>query len=188
VRYSTTLSRKIDVWLWERRFQSKNNLRTSYDPDCDYVDGEVQERNFGEREHSLAQGETIFYLAMRYPHLRRLVLPEQGVQIEPKRFRVPDVCIVNKSAPREPIVRTPPILCIEILSPEDRMSRYLERVDDYFKIGVPLCWIIDPILRRGWVATPGHLAEPPDGILRAGEIEMPLAEVLEPPEPGLPAE
>ena len=57
----------------------------------------------------------------------------------------------------------------------------MERVKDYFQIGVPVCWIIDPALGSAWVATPGHLAEPADGILRAGEIEMPLAEVLEQP-------
>ena len=27
-------------------------LRTDYEPDCDYVDGELQERNLGEKEHS----------------------------------------------------------------------------------------------------------------------------------------
>jgi hypothetical protein len=31
-------------------------LRTSYHPDRDYVDGEVQERNWGEFDHGLAQG------------------------------------------------------------------------------------------------------------------------------------
>ena len=36
-------------------------LRTSYDPDCDYVDGEVVERNLGERDHSSAQ-QLIFSL------------------------------------------------------------------------------------------------------------------------------
>ena len=30
-------------------------LRTSYHPDCDYVDGEVQERNLGEFDHAVAQ-------------------------------------------------------------------------------------------------------------------------------------
>lgn len=32
-------------------------LRTSYSPDCDYVDGEVQERNTGETDHGELQGE-----------------------------------------------------------------------------------------------------------------------------------
>ena len=32
-------------------------LKTSYEPECDYVDGEVQERNVGERDHSILQRE-----------------------------------------------------------------------------------------------------------------------------------
>ena len=154
-------------------------LHTNYRPDCDYVDGEVQERNVGEFEHSGTQIEIGFYLRTRYPRLRWRVLAEQRVQVRATRFRVPDVCVLAEDAPREKIIRTPPILCIEILSPEDRMSRYLERVNDYFEMGVPTCWIIDPIGRRAWAATPGHLDEATDGILRAGDLEMPLAEVLE---------
>ena len=34
-------------------------LRTTYDPDCDYVDGEVQERNLGELDHSDLQTEFV---------------------------------------------------------------------------------------------------------------------------------
>jgi Uma2 family endonuclease len=153
-------------------------LHTSYRPDCDYVDGEVQERNLGEFEHGSMQREILIYLSGRYPHLRRRLIPEQRVQVQPTRFRVPDVCILAEDAPKEQIVTFPPILCIEILSPEDRMSRYLERVKDYFDIGVPTCWIIDPVARVAWVATPGNLAEATDGTLRAGEIEMPLDAVL----------
>ncbi|HEX4133020.1 MAG TPA: Uma2 family endonuclease [Bryobacteraceae bacterium] len=154
-------------------------LHTTYHPDCDYVDGEVQERNWGERDHSSAQGGILFYLWTRYPSLRRRTLLEQRVQVKATRFRIPDVCVLAEDAPKEQIVRTPPILCIEILSPDDRMSRYLERVNDYFEMGVPLCWIIDPAAQRAWVATPGNLAEATDGILRAGDLEMPIAAVLE---------
>jgi hypothetical protein len=60
------------------------------------------------------------------------------------------------------------------------MSEVVDRLDDYFQMGVPVCWIIDPVKRRGWIALPGHLSEPADGVLRAGEIQMPLAEVVEP--------
>lgn len=31
-------------------------LATTYRPDCDYVDGELVERNLGEREHAALQG------------------------------------------------------------------------------------------------------------------------------------
>lgn len=43
-------------------------LRTTYDPDCDYVDGEVIERNVGERDH----GELQFGLAYLFRNRRRI--------------------------------------------------------------------------------------------------------------------
>ncbi len=96
------------------------------------------------------------------------------------RVRVPDLCILAENAQFEQVPRTAPALCVEIiLSPEDRFSAFMERLSDYFRVGVPVCWIIDPLARRAWIATPGQLLEPSDGILRAGEIEMPLRDVLE---------
>lgn len=66
-------------------------LHTSYRPDCDYVDGKIQERHLGELEHSSAQREIMFYLNDHYPQLRKRLLPEQRVQVSPSRFRIPDV-------------------------------------------------------------------------------------------------
>jgi Uma2 family endonuclease len=154
-------------------------LKTAYDPDCDYVDGEVLERNLGEFEHSSTQGEIIFYLKTRYRHLRWRVVPEQRVQVKASRFRIPDVCIVAEHAPREQIVRTSPMLCIEVLAPEDTMTGMMLKIDDYLEMGVPVCWVIDPVRRKAWTATVTGLSKNEDGILRAGEVEMPLHEVLE---------
>jgi Uma2 family endonuclease len=67
-----------------------------------------------------------------------LRLLEQRVQVGATRFRVPDVCAVLASDPVESIVRRAPFLCVEILSPEDRVSRLNERISDYFNIEVPL--------------------------------------------------
>ena len=154
-------------------------LNTTYHPDCDYVDGEILERNLGELEHSDTQSEIVTYLRTKYLAIRRKILAEQRVQVTATRFRIPDVCILAKDAPREQIAQNPPALCIEILSKDDRMVSYMDRLNDYFRMGVPVCWIIDPLARRAWIATPGQLLEPSDGILRAGEIEMPLQDVLE---------
>ena len=154
-------------------------LNTSYRPDCDYVDGEVLERNVGELYHSSAMTETLFYLYETYPQLRRRVLPSLRVQVSASRVRVPDVCVLGENAPCEQVPRTPPALCVEILARDDRFTAFMERLDDYFRMGVPVCWVIDPLARRAWIATHGQLTEPSDGVLRAGEIEMPLREVLE---------
>ena len=40
-------------------------LRTSYRPDCDFVDGEVLERNVGETDHSWLQTMLSAYLVAR---------------------------------------------------------------------------------------------------------------------------
>jgi Uma2 family endonuclease len=60
------------------------------------------------------------------------------------------------SDPNDPdprIVRTPPILCIEILSSGDRLRKVQERLDDYASIGVKCMWVIDPW--RGTASTAG---------------------------------
>jgi Uma2 family endonuclease len=154
-------------------------LRMGYRPDCDYLDGEVVSRNLGEFEHNRTQREILFFLAAHYPQLRERLLLGQRVLVRANRYRIPDICIVAAEAVGQKIVTTPPDLCIEILSPEDTLTRTMERVRDYFAMGVSSCWIIDPVSREGWVATPGQLSELLDGILRAQGIEMPLASVLQ---------
>ena len=97
-------------------------LTTSYRPDCEYVDGVLQERNLGEYEHSRLQALLMGYLLIREKQWGIRAVPEQRVQVKPDRFRVPDLCVVKKDSPIEQIFSRPPFLCIEILSKDDRMS------------------------------------------------------------------
>lgn len=128
-------------------------LATMYHPDCDYVDGEVVERNLGEREHAALQGilQAIFHNNRRAWEV--VTFPELRVQVAATRFRIPDVCVLRTSDPRESIVRQPPLLCIEILSPEDTLKRTRERAEDYFRMGVEHVWIFDSASREVWVCT-----------------------------------
>ena len=159
----------------------KDYLRTSYRPDCDYLDGEVTARNLGEFEHSSAQREILLFLAAHYPHLRRRLLPEQRVQVRADRYRIPDICIVAAEALQQKIITTPPDLCIEILSPEDTLTKTMDRIGDYFAMGVPTVLDCRPC------EPPGAGSQLPaiwmrlalDAVLRARSIEMPLAEVLD---------
>ena len=156
-------------------------LTTSYSPDCDYVDGEVQERNLGEYDHSNLQTAIAAYFFMRRKEWGISVVVEQRVQVKARRFRVPDVCVVLGD-PGEQIFTKPPFLCIEVLSPEDRMSRVEQRIDDYLAMGVPHVWLLDPSTRQAYAATATTgLREVKDGVLRTENpaFEMPLAEVFE---------
>ena len=155
-------------------------LRTTYDPDCDYVDGEVLERNLGERDHSTLQKRLIIFLGTREKEWNIFVFPEQRVQVSPRRYRVPDICVYVGEEPQDQIFRTPPFICIEILSPEDRWERTQQRIDDYLKFGVPYIFVINPRERRAWACTKDGNREIHDGMLRTENpsLTVPLAEIF----------
>jgi|SRR5579862_4140056 len=155
-------------------------LEASYRPDCDYVDGRLVERNVGERDHSILQGEIIIYLGARRRELRLHIFPEQRVQVSATRFRVPDVCVVVGDKPSDPIFHQPPLLCVEILSRRDRLSDMRERISDYLGFGVKYVWVISPQSRQAWVHTSEGALEVKDGILRTENpsIEVPLTDLF----------
>ncbi len=128
-------------------------LRTIYEPDCDYVDGVVLDRNVGEYDHSTVQGLLFQYLleSPSAPQIR--IKPELRVRVSARRYRVPDLLVMRRTQKPERVLTTPPVLCIEILSPEDRMSRIEEKVRDYLAFGVEYVWVIDPQRRAAWEYT-----------------------------------
>jgi Uma2 family endonuclease len=156
-------------------------LSEVYEPDCDFVDGHLEERNLGEWDHSWLQAALIVYLYGRRKEWDIIVLPEQRVQVNQTRYRVPDVCVLLGPKPTDQILIKPPFICIEILSPDDRMNRMEIRTADYLEMGVPYVWILDPKTRQAYVATKDEgLREVKNGILRTENpaIEVPLAEVF----------
>jgi len=51
------------------------------------------------------------------------------------------------------IFTEPPFLCIEILSPSDRLTEMQDRIDDYLSFGARYVWVIDPQTRRAYIST-----------------------------------
>src|SRR5262245_27828628 len=125
-------------------------LSSTYEPDCDYVDGEIEERNVGEIAHARLQLKVGSYLLTHYESAGLSVLTEVRVQVSATRFRIPDVC-VTIGDPGQGVLIAPPFLCVEILSPEDRMSRLELRIQDYLQMGVPNVWVLDPLTRQAYI-------------------------------------
>ncbi len=125
-------------------------LATSYRPDCDYIDGKIEERNLGEREHARLQTALILWLGPRVKAWNLEVLTEQRIRVSPERVRIPDICLVALDLPYEKVITAPPVAIIEILSPEDRVVRYNDRLEDYRRMGVANIWVVDPEERRGF--------------------------------------
>jgi len=143
-------------------------LSTSYRPDCDYVDGRIEERNVGEYDHAFLQTLLAVLFTNRSQDWGVRALTDVRVQVRPNRFRVPDLTVLRAGSPREPILTHPPLLVIEILSPEDRLSRTTERTDDYLDFGIEHIWIVDPLRRLAYRVTRAGMELAP-----SGEIAVP---------------
>lgn len=126
----------------------KDYLETGYRPDREYVDGEVRERNVGKWEHARVQALLAAWFVNHEKSWGILCSTEQRIQVSPSSVRIPDLVVL--AAGQQPEVLTePPLLIIEILSPDDTYSDTEERVRDYRKMGVETVWIIDPRTRTG---------------------------------------
>ncbi len=155
-------------------------LATSFpDGDREYIDGAIRERNLGEGDHAWVQSRLVVYFAIHFPKL--WTVAELRVQVSSTRYRIPDVFVAAERPPGR-IATTPPLLVVEVLSPDDRVGDLEEKLADYFGFGVPCAWVINPRTRRGFVHTPGRNAEVSDGVLTTpdGRIEAPLESILEP--------
>src|SRR5579863_1321642 len=132
-------------------------LASTWHPDRDYVDGELIERNIGELSHGRLQTLIAAWLCGRETRWRIKAVTEVRLQINSSRFRIPDIMVLSGDAPHEEIVGTLPLLCIEILSRRDTVDLIFDRIEDYFSMGVPFCWVINPVRQRAWAAAPGRL-------------------------------
>jgi len=184
------------IWQIPTPVPIEEYRNTMYRPDCDFVDGflvhrrppegfyteqERKELFVGEREHNRLQKLLLLWFATYESQWDVEGLPEQRIDVSATRARVCDVCVLRADAPRESVIQTPPLLCIEILSPTDRLPRAEIVLEDYRLMGVPHIWLIDPIQRKAWIYDANGLREVPATRLEIpnSPIHVPLAELLD---------
>ncbi len=125
-------------------------LHTSYKPDCDYVDGELEERNAGELTHNKIQRALMRWFLTHMDEWKVDPFQEQRLNVSLSRYRVCDTVLLQPGSEEEVTV-TPPLLCIEVMSPEDRINRAKNVLADYAAMGVQQSWLIDPLRREAFV-------------------------------------
>jgi Uma2 family endonuclease len=153
-------------------------LKTTYHPDCDYVDGVLEERNLGEPEHAEVQGALVEWFRNHGKEWNIRALPEARIQITPSRFRVADVGVYSRDYPVKQIRNEQPLLVIEVISPEDRISRYEQRIKDYRSVGVRHIWVIDPQTQRGYDCSTGSWIEKPSFAIENSAIAVDLSVIF----------
>src|ERR1039458_7898968 len=102
-------------------------LRSSFEPDAEYVDGQIEERAVGENDHSVWQGAIYFWFQQQAQKGQIRVRTELRVQVAPTCFLVPDVTLLDRNLPIEQIVTHPPVAVFEILSPADALKRVMAK-------------------------------------------------------------
>jgi Uma2 family endonuclease len=133
-------------------------LHTIYHPDCDFVDGVVEERNVGDVKHSLLQVELAFWFRSRRADWKIRVMTELRTRVSATRVRLPDVSVAYDDAGMAAKIReTPLLIAIEVLSPEDRLPRVLVRLADFWKMGIRNIWVLDPAERAALIYTENGL-------------------------------
>jgi Uma2 family endonuclease len=125
-------------------------LRTSYEPDREFLDGEVVERSLGGYPHSRVQGQLLLAFDKLSPSSPLQSCPELRVQVAKNRYRVIDLA-VYREAPGERFPTKPPFIAVEILSPTDPTADTLQKLEEYSAWGVTHIWLIDPESRRLFV-------------------------------------
>jgi Uma2 family endonuclease len=152
-------------------------LNTSYDPDMEYVDGVLVERNVGDLSHSLVQRNIGYHLTRKYPAI--YALPELRSQTRSTRYRLPDVCVLL-TFPQTDYLLEAAFLAVEILSKSDSMTSMIEKLNEYSQKGVANIWLFDPRLEKMFTFRAHTLQEVEDIIATDDpRLELTHAEVFQ---------
>jgi Uma2 family endonuclease len=119
-------------------------LNSDYEPDCEFNDGVLEERNVGEFDHSWLQTFLATLFTNNIAEWRVFALTEQRVQLNPRRYLIPDITVLRMDSQREPIISSPPLIAIEIMSPKDTLKQAARKTQEYFDFGIQHVWVIEP--------------------------------------------
>ncbi len=152
----------------EELWSAREYLRTSWSPDREFVDGRIEERNLGEKEHSILQRYLTVLFAIKRDEWGVEVFPELRTQTAANRFRVPDVLVMRAGQKFDRYLTQPPLIAIEILSPEDSLRAIQAKAAEYRRFGIENIWIIDPEPRIAYCYSDSALEE-----VRTGDLSVP---------------
>lgn len=124
-------------------------LGMSFEHDREYVNGEIIERSMP----TLTHGEVQAILASWFRQYRKqhnlLVVCEVRMRLGPDLVRIPDIaCFIGRP---DELPTTPPLVAIEIASPDDRLHQTLEKLAEYRRWGVPHVWLVEPDLKALYI-------------------------------------
>jgi Uma2 family endonuclease len=133
----------------------------------------------GTHSHGRLQTLIAAYLFQRERQWRIHAVVEVRLKIRSRKYGVPDVMVLGAAASYPSVIEQPPLLCIEIVSPDDKLPDLVIRAGDYLILGVPVSWILDPEEKQAFVYSDRGTVQSLEAVLRHGQIELPVVELFE---------
>ncbi len=147
-------------------------LHTSFDnPDPEYRDGELVERSPADTVHGHAHACVGAFFVLHCHGLHLFPCSSVQLKVREELYLVPDISVFWLDEPVLAFPDQPPLVVIEILSEDDRLTAVRSKLDEYRAWGVPHVWLVDPYLRKLYTCDAG-LTEV--AALRVPELDLEL--------------
>jgi Uma2 family endonuclease len=123
-------------------------------PDREFRDGEIVERTTPDYLHGRTQALIAFFFETLRRQFSVFACVETRMKLRDGLYLIPDVAVFWPSQP-ELVPEAPPLVAIEVLSSDDRLTAVREKLQEYLAWGVPHVWLVDPHSRRLYLCATG---------------------------------
>jgi Uma2 family endonuclease len=140
------------------------NSPENWNRNCDLIRGEIVEMPRPGKRHGFVCGNIARILGIYTVQRKKgyICTNDTGVVVErdPDTVRGPDIMLFEDVTSYEELeirfAQEPPLLAVEVLSPNDKPAEVQERIDQQLQFGTRLVWLVDPDKRTVTVYRPGQ--------------------------------
>jgi Uma2 family endonuclease len=157
---ATVTAKKL---MTAEEFYEWANRPENRDKHCELERGEIIEMSRPGKMHGLVCANVVRILGNFAAQRKRgyVCSNDTGVVVErnPDTVRGPDVMLFEDAARIEDVDEKygekPPVLAVEVLSPNDTPGKIMRRISEQKRFGAPLIWVLDPEARNVTIYRPG---------------------------------
>ena len=132
-------------------------LDTTYEPDMEFVDGALVERNVGTQRHGRLQLIVGSYMRQYRKSHRIEVFGDTRLRVAALRHRIPDVMVLERPYQLGNVVTDQPHNTQHNKTPEDTFDGIVDKCFEYESLGVRNILVMDPDNRRAWLFEQNNL-------------------------------